>query len=421
MSKRRVVVTGVGLITPLGVGKEKVWQALCDGVSGTDRISKFDSSSFPTKIAGEVKDFNPDDSLEKKDIKRMDPFVQFGVAASIMAVEDAKLKLSLYDPQRVGVLVGTGFGGLQVLEKTHSLLLETGPHKVSPFFIPMMIANMAPGQISIHFGAKGPNSCTVTACAAGAHAIGEAYRIIQRGDAEVMIAGGTEASLTPLMLAGFCTMKATTTKNDEPQKASRPFEKYRDGFVPAEGAGIVVLEDMASALQRGANVYAEIIGYGLNSDAYHITAPDPQGDGALRCMEMALRDASIRPEDVDYINAHGSSTPLNDLCETIAIKRSFSEHSKNLTVSSTKSMTGHLLGATGGVEAIFTVLSIKEGIIPPTINYETPDPLCDLDYVPNEARKAKVKIALSNSFGFGGTNAVLIFREFNQNEDGHRE
>ena len=410
--KRRVVVTGLGAVTPLGIGAEKTWKALCAGKSGIGRISRFDTTNFQTKIAGEVKDFDPEDFLDKKQVRRMDSFVHYCMAATIMAMEDSKLEVANQDAERIGVLIGTGLGGLPTLEKNHTLLIEGGPKKISPFFIPMMIANMAPGQIAIHFGIKGPNTCVVTACAAGSHAIGDSYKLIQRGDADIVITGGTEATITPLNIGGFNAMKAISTNNDEPEKASRPFDKNRDGFVPAEGAGTIILEELELALKRGANIYGEIVGYGLTSDAFHITAPDPQGGGAARCMKMALLDANISPHEVDYINAHGTSTPMNDTIETIAIKTVFNEYSKKIPVSSTKSMTGHLLGAAGGVEAVFTILTIRDGIIPPTINYETPDPDCDLDYVPNVARRADVRIAISNSFGFGGTNATLVFKRF---------
>ncbi len=410
--KRRVLVTGLGAVTPLGVGMEKTWRALCEGKSGVNRISTFDTTDFQTKIAGQVKDFSPEDFLDKKQVRRMDSFVQYGMAAAIMAMEDSKLTVTDENAERIGVVVGTGLGGLPTLEKNHSMMLKGGPRKISPFFIPMMIANMAPGQIAIRFGIKGPNICVVTACAAGSHAIGDSYRLIQRGDVDAMVTGGTEATITPLNVGGFNALKAISTRNDEPQKASRPFEKDRDGFVPAEGAGIIVLEEMESALGRGAKIYAEIIGYGLTGDAYHITAPDPQGDGAARCMRMALNDAGISPAEVDYINAHGTSTPLNDVIETVAIKTVFNNHSKKVAVSSTKSMVGHLLGAAGGVEAIFSIMTIRDGIIPPTINYETPDPDCDLDYTPNVAKRADVSVAMSNSFGFGGTNAALVFKKF---------
>ncbi len=412
--EKRVVVTGLGTVNPLGVGMEKTWRALCEGRSGISRISTFDTTDFQTKIAGQVKDFSPEDFLDKKQVRRMDSFVQYGMAAAIMAMEDSKLTVTDENAERIGVVVGTGLGGLPTLEKNHSMMLKGGPRKISTFFIPMMIANMAPGQIAIRFGIKGPNICVVTACAAGSHAIGDSYRLIQRGDVDAMVTGGTEATITPLNVGGFNALKAISTRNDEPQKASRPFDKDRDGFVPAEGAGIIVLEEMESALGRGAKIYAEIIGYGLTGDAYHITAPDPQGDGAARCMRMALNDAGISPAEVDYINAHGTSTPLNDVIETVAIKTVFNNHSKKVAVSSTKSMVGHLLGAAGGVEAIFSIMTIRDGIIPPTINYETPDPDCDLDYTPNVAKRADVNVAMSNSFGFGGTNAALVFKKFEE-------
>ncbi len=376
------------------------------------RITKFDPTGFDTQIAAEVKDFVPENFMDKKDIRRMDIFIQYAVAAATLALEDAQLKITPANADRVGVVVGAGLGGLTTLEAFHKVLLEKGPGRISPFFIPMLIVNEAPGQISMRFGAKGPNTSVVTACATGNHNIGDAWRIIQRGDADAVIAGGVEATITPLAVAGFNAMKALSTRNAEPEKASRPFDKDRDGFVIGEGSGIIILEELQGALDRGAKIYAEIIGYGLTGDAYHITAPAPEGEGAARCMAMALKSAGIEPEEVDYINAHGTSTDYNDLYETMAIKKVFKEHAKKLAVSSTKSMIGHLLGGAGGVEAIFTVLTICRGIIPPTINYQTPDPGCDLDYVPNVARKASVRVALSNSFGFGGTNAVLAFKKF---------
>lgn len=411
---RRVVITGLGAITPLGGDAQRSWSAVCEGRSGIRRITRFDPTPFRTQIAGEVQEFRPEEFLDRREIRRMDLFVQYAVVAARMAVEDAALSLQEEEPQRVGVIVGTGFGGLITLERNHIALLNQGPQRVSPLFLPMMIANMASAQVSIHLGAKGPNSCVVTACATGAHCIGDAFRVIQRGDAEVMIAGGTEATLTPLMVAGFDAMRAMSTRNDEPERASRPFDRERDGFVPAEGAGVMVLEELEHARRRGARIYAELIGYGLTGDAYHVTAPDPEGDGAARCMAMALRDAGISPAEVDYINAHGTSTPLNDVVETMAIKRVFGEHAYRVPVSSTKSMTGHLLGAAGSVEAIFTVLAIRDGIIPPTINLEEPDPQCDLDYVPQRARRQEVRVAMSNSFGFGGANAVLVFRKLEE-------
>ena len=410
--RRRVVVTGMGMVSPLAIGVEETWQALIQGKSGVARITKFDPTGFDTQIAAEVKNFAPENFMDKKDIRRMDIFIQYAVAAATLALEDAQLKITPVNADRVGVVVGAGLGGLTTLEAFHKVLLEKGPGRISPFFIPMLIVNEAPGQISMRFGAKGPNTSVVTACATGNHNIGDAWRIIQRGDADAVIAGGVEATITPLAVAGFNAMKALSTRNDEPEKASRPFDKDRDGFVMGEGSGIIILEELQQALDRGAKIYAEIIGYGLTGDAYHITAPAPEGEGAARCIAMALKSAGIEPEEVDYINAHGTSTDYNDLYETMAIKTVFQEHAKKLAVSSTKSMIGHLLGGAGGVEAIFTVLTICRGIIPPTINYQTPDPGCDLDYVPNVARKASVRVALSNSFGFGGTNAVLAFKKF---------
>lgn len=409
---RRVVITGLGMVSPLGIGVEKTWQALIQGKSGVVRITKFDPTGFDTQIAAEVKDFVPENFMEKKEIKRMDIFIQYAMASAMMALEDAQLPITPQNADRVGVVVGAGLGGLTTIESFHKVLMEKGPGRISPFFIPALIVNEAPGQISIRFGAKGPNYSVVTACATGNHNIGDAWRMIQQGDADAIIAGGVEATITPLAVSGFNAMKALSTRNHEPEKASRPFDKDRDGFVMGEGCGIIILEEMNSALDRGAKIYAEIIGYGLNGDAYHITAPAPDGEGAARCMAMALKSAGISPEEVDYINAHGTSTDYNDLYETMAIKAVFKEHAKKLAVSSTKSMTGHLLGGAGGVEAIFTVLTIHRGVIPPTINYDTPDPECDLDYVPNVARMADVRVALSNSFGFGGTNAVLIFKKF---------
>jgi len=409
---RRVVITGLGMVSPLGIGVEKTWQALVQGKSGVARITKFDPTGFDTQIAAEVKDFVPENFMEKKEIKRMDIFIQYAMASAMMALEDAQLPITPQNADRVGVVVGAGLGGLTTIESFHKILMEKGPGRISPFFIPALIVNEAPGQISIRFGAKGPNSSVVTACATGNHNIGDAWRMIQRGDADAIIAGGVEATITPLAVSGFNAMKALSTRNHEPEKASRPFDKDRDGFVMGEGCGIIILEEMKRALDRGAKIYAEIIGYGLNGDAHHITAPAPDGEGAARCMAMALKSAGISPEEVDYINAHGTSTEYNDLYETMAIRAVFKEHAKKLAVSSTKSMTGHLLGGAGGVEAIFTVLTIHRGAIPPTINYDTPDPECDLDYVPNVARMADVRVALSNSFGFGGTNAVLIFKKF---------
>jgi 3-oxoacyl-[acyl-carrier-protein] synthase II len=410
--KRRVVVTGVGLVVPIGIGVETAWKNACEGKSGIGVLTRFDHDGFETKIAGEVKGFNPELYIEKKEIKKMDLFIQYAVAAAKEALEDAQLKIVPEIAERVGVIVGTGLGGLPSLEKYHSVLLEKGPSRITPFFIPMLIANLASGHIAIQFGAKGPNTCVVTACATGAHCIGDAFRAIVYGDADAAIAGGTEANITPLTIGGFNAMRALSTRNDEPEKASRPFEKNRDGFVVAEGAGILILEELESAMKRKAKIYAELVGYGYTGDAYHITAPCPDGDGAARCMRMALKDAGLRPEEIEYINAHGTSTPLNDLTETQAIKAVFGAHAKKIPVSATKSMTGHLLGAAGSTEAVFSVLTIRDSIIPPTINYEEADPECDLDYVPNVARRKPVNVAMSNAFGFGGTNATLIFRRF---------
>jgi len=412
MSSRRVVVTGLGMVSPLGTGVEKSWQALLQGKSGVGKITKFDPTGFDTQIAAEVKDFVPENFIDKKEMKRMDIFIQYAMAAAVMAMEDAQLKITPANADRVGVVVGAGLGGLTTIEAFHKTLMERGPGRISPFFIPMLIVNEAPGQISMRFGAKGPNASVVTACATGNHNIGDSWRMIQRGDADAIIAGGVEATITPLAVSGFNAMKALSTRNGEPEKASRPFDKNRDGFVMGEGSGIIILEELTRALDRGAKIYAEIVGYGLTGDAYHITAPSPDGEGAARCMQMALASGGIAPEQVDYINAHGTSTYYNDIYETIAIKTVFKEHAKKLPISSTKSMTGHLLGGAGGVEAIFTILTLYQGIIPPTINYETPDPDCDLDYVPNVARKMEVRMALTNSFGFGGTNAVLAFKKF---------
>ena len=410
--KRRVVVTGLGLITPLGTGTQKTWEGIRKGASGVDRITSFDTADFPVQIAGEVKDFNPEDFIERKEIKKMDVFIQYALSAGSMAIENAGMKITEANADRVGVIVGAGIGGIQTIERYHSVLLENGQRRISPFFIPMLITNLAAGQISMRFGARGPNSCVTTACAAGTHAIGDSFKIIQRGDADAMIAGGSESAITPLTIAGFANMKALSTRNDTPQKASRPFDVERDGFVIAEGAGIVVLEELEVALARKAKIYAEVTGYGMTADAYHMTAPDPEGRGVINCMRMALRDAGLAPEAVDYINAHGTSTPYNDKHETSAIKHVFGEHAHQLAVSSTKSMTGHLLGAAGGVEAAICALALSEGIIPPTINYEYPDPECDLDYVPNHARHVDLENVLSNSFGFGGTNACIVLKKY---------
>jgi 3-oxoacyl-[acyl-carrier-protein] synthase II len=409
---RRVVVTGVGMVSPLGTGVQSNWESACAGRSGIGPITKFDVSDFPCQIAGEVKDFNSEDFMDKQQIRRFDVFIHYAVASARMAMEDSGLKIDEANAHRVGCITGSGLGGLTMLEHYHSVLLEKGPRKISPFFIPGMIANMAPGQIAIEFGAKGPNLSIETACAASAHAVGEAFRFIREGIADAMITGGAEAVVTPLALGGFCSMRALSTRNQEPQKASRPFDLNRDGFVMGEGAGLLVLEALEPALKRGANIYAEVVGYGLSGDAYHVSAPDPEGEGAISCMKMALDYAGLKPEDVDYINAHGTSTKLNDASECKAIKAVFGDHAHKVAISSTKSMTGHLLGGAGGVEAIFTVLAVKHGLIPPTINYETVDPDCDLDFVPNVARKTEIRAAMSNSFGFGGTNATLLFRPF---------
>lgn len=414
MNKKRVVITGLGMITPLGIGVKGSWESLIAGRSGIKRITQFDSSNFPTKIAGEVQDFNPEDYIEYKEIKKMDRFIHFAIAATKMAIDDSGLRITDSNAEKVGVIVGSGIGGLRAIEHYHSVLLEKGPRRITPFFIPMLVINLASGQISIRFGAKGPNSAVATACATGSHSIGDAYKIIQRGDADAMIAGGTEAVITPLGIGGFNAMKALSTRNDEPGKASRPFDIDRDGFVMGEGAGIVILESLESALDRGAKVYAEIVGYGMTADAYHITSPVPDGEGAARCMKMALKDGGADPSEIDYINAHGTSTKYGDEIESKAIKTVFGEHAYKVAVSSTKSMTGHLLGAAGGVEAVISVLSIYNGIIPPTINLDKPDPECDLDYVPYKSRKITVNYALSNSFGFGGTNACLLFKKFEE-------
>ena len=406
---RRVVVTGLGLVTPLGTGVEKTWKALCAGESGIGRITRFDPTGYDAQIAGEVKDFDPAQFIEKKEIKKMDTFIHYAVGASQLAVDDAKLKVAPEEATRVGVYIGSGIGGLGSIEHYHDVLREKGPGRVSPFFIPMTIINLASGQVAIRVGAKGPNSCAVTACATGNHCIGDAYRLIQRDDADVMIAGGAEAAITPLGVAGFASAKALSFRNDDPTKASRPFDKDRDGFVLGEGAGVVVLEEFEQARARGARIYAEVIGYAMNSDAYHITAPPEEGEGAVRCMEMALKDAGVAKTDIGYINAHGTST-MADAIETKAIKHVFGEQAYRIPVSSTKSMTGHLLGAAGGIEAVFSILALHHGILPPTINLDHPDPACDLDYVPNTARSVQTQVVLSNSFGFGGVNACLLFR-----------
>jgi 3-oxoacyl-[acyl-carrier-protein] synthase II len=410
--KRRVVVTGMGMVTPLGVGTEASWQALCQGRSGVGPVSHFDASQFRTRIAAEVKGFNPLDFIDRKLARRGDRFIHFALAAARMALEDSKLKITSANAERVGVSVGTAMGGIESIERNHELLIKGARQQISPFFVPSFLCNMATGQVAIEFGAKGANMCTVTACASGTHAIGDAAIVIQRGEVDAMIAGGTEAAIRPLVFAGLDPLKVMSARNDEPEKASRPFDKERDGFVIGEGAGMVILEELESAQERGAKIYGEVLGYGLNSDAYHITAPDPDGAGAASCMRLALKDAGISPGQVDYINAHGTSTVLNDLSETRAIKSVFGELSHKIPVSANKSMMGHMWAGAGVTEAIASLLTIRDGIIPPTINYETPDPECDLDYVPNKARKAEVKIVLSNSFGFGSTNGCLILGKF---------
>ena len=406
------MVTGIGLVTPLGTGVEKTWQSLCEGKSGIGRITRFDPSELPSQIAAEVKDFDPADFIDKKEIKKMDRFIQFGIAAARMAVEDARLEITEATADRVGVYVGAGIGGLPAIESNHIKFLEGGIKKLTPFFIPMVIINLVSGHIAIMVGAKGPNSAVVTACATGTHAIGDAFKIIQRGDADIMIAGGTESTISPLAVGGFCAMRALSVRNDEPEKASRPFDAMRDGFVMGEGAGVVILEELTLAEKRGAKIYAEVCGYGMTGDAYHITSPAPEGVGAARCMNATLKDAGLSPDDISYINAHGTSTKFNDENESSAIKAVFGKKAYDIPVSSTKSMTGHLLGAAGGIEAVFSVLAIDRSVIPPTINYEFPDPECDLDYVPNKSRASNVDVALSNSFGFGGTNACILFRKF---------
>jgi len=408
--KRRVVVTGMGIISPLGIGVEDNWSAIKNGVSGIGLIKSFDTEDFPIKFAGEVKDFDAEQFMSHKEVKKMDRFIHFAVAASDYALKDAGYEITEKNAERIGVQVGVGLGGLPAIEKFHNIFKEKGVRKISPFFIPMVIANLASGQVSIHSGAKGPNSCVVTACATGTHSIGDAARLIQYGDADAMIAGGTESVITPLCIGGFHAAKALSTRNNDPQGASRPFDKNRDGFVIGEGCGVVFLEEYEAAKKRSAKIYGEIKGYALNGDAYHITSTAPNGEGAARCMHLALKDARINDDEVQYINAHGTSTGADSM-ETQAIKSVFGSHANSLAVSSTKSMTGHLLGAAGGVEAIFSLLAIRDGILPPTINYNTPDPECDLDYVPNKSRELKINIAVSNSFGFGGTNAVLVFKK----------
>jgi len=411
--KRRVVITGMGAISPLGSDLNTLWNNLVNGKSGVSTITAFDASELPTRIAAEVKDFNPEDYIDRRDVRRMDRFVHFAVAASMLALQDAELNIGTNaDPERTGVIIGSGIGGLGTWEEQHTTLLEKGHKRVSPFFIPMMIANMASGYVSMLTGAKGPNTTIVTACATGSHSIGDSARIIERGDADVMICGGAEATIRMVGMTGFCALRAMSTRNDEPERASRPFDVDRDGFVMGEGSGVLVLESLEHALQRGARIYAEVIGYGMSADAHHMTDPAPGGEGAVRCMRMAIRDAGIEAADIDYINAHGTSTPVGDKSEIAAIKTVFGEHASSVMVNSTKSMTGHLLGAAGGLEAIISALVIGHGVVPPTINVDNQDPECDLDVVPNEARQAKVDIAMSNSFGFGGHNATLILKRY---------
>jgi 3-oxoacyl-[acyl-carrier-protein] synthase II len=400
------------VVAPNGIGTETFWENLVAGVTGIDRITRFDASHHDSKIAGEIKGFDPLLYMEKKEVKKMDRFIHYALASAIMAIDDARLKFEESERSRIGTLIGTGMGGVPALEESHNVLLEKGPGRISPFFIPSIITNLASGQIAMRYGFRGPNSCVSTACATGNHAIGDSLELIKRGAADVMIAGGSEAVITPLTIGGFSAMKALSTRNDEPHRASRPFDKGRDGFVMGEGAGVLVIEELQHALRRGAKIYAELVGYGMSADAYHMTAPEPEGLGAIASMRLALEAARLSPEDVDYINAHGTSTPVGDTAETRAIKQVFGGHAYRLAVSSVKSMTGHLLGAAGGVESLATVLTIYHGLIPPTINYDEPDPGCDLDYVPNKARQAEVRVALTNSFGFGGTNATLVFKQY---------
>ena len=409
---RRVVVTGLGLVTPVGNSVPITWTALVEGRSGADYIKKFDAEKFPVRFACEVKDFDPLNYVEKKEARKMGAFIQYAIAASQEAVADSGLQITDDVAESVGTYISSGIGDFWAIEREHEKLLKDGPGRVSPFFIPSAIVNLASGQVSIRHNAKGPNSATATACSAGAHAIGDSFKIIQRGDADAMICGGAESAITPMSVAGFAALRALSTRNGDPQHASRPFDLGRDGFVIGEGAGIVILEELEFAKRRGAQIYAEIAGYGMTGDAFHITMPDDSGSGAVRVMQKALNDAKVQPEKVEYVNAHGTSTPYNDKFETMAIKKTFGEHSRKIAISSTKSMTGHLLGAAGGVEAVFSILSIKHNILLPTINYEAPDPECDLDYIPNQAREATIQYALSNSFGFGGTNAALLFKRY---------
>ncbi|WP_195939798.1 beta-ketoacyl-ACP synthase II [Romboutsia sp. 1001713B170131_170501_G6] len=410
--KKRVVITGLGCVTPIGNNKEDFWKNIKAGVCGIDTVTRFDASTFQTQIAGEVKDFNPEEYINKKEIKRLDKFTQYAIAASKMAVEDAKLNLDSINKDRMGVIIGTGIGGVETIEQQHKILLDKGNKRVSPFLVPMMIGNMASGQVSIFLGAKGANTNVCTACASGTHSIGDAFKIVQRGDADIMVAGGSEAPITPLAFAGFCNMKAMSTRNDDPKTASRPFDKDRDGFIMGEGSGVLILEELEHALKRNANIYAEIVGYGLTADAYHMTTPAENGEGAARSMEMALKDGEVPIEEVDYINAHGTSTYYNDKLETQAIKTVFKEKAYDICVSSTKSMTGHLLGAAGGVEAVVCAMSIKDNFIPPTVNVQNVDEELDLDYVLDKGRNKKVRYALSNSLGFGGHNASIVLKKY---------
>ncbi len=413
MEKRRVVVTGLGAVTPIGNSKDEFWKALLEGRSGVGRLTQFDPSGFDCRIAAEVKDFDPSRYITNpKELRRMERFVQFAVYCAKAAVDDASLDLLNEDPYRIGVIVGSGIGGLKTIQDQTLVWKERGPSRLGPLLIPMLIVNMAPGQISINLGIKGPNSCVATACATGNHSIGEAFRLIQHGYADVMVSGGTESAIVETAVGGFCALKALSKRNNEPEKASRPFDKNRDGFVMGEGCGIAILESLEHAQKRGARIYAELMGYGMSGDAYHMTAPSPNGEGAAMCMKLTLQDGGIKPEEVSYINAHGTSTELNDKIETLAIKKVFGQQAYKIPVSSTKSMTGHLLGAAGGVEFIACVMAVKEDTIPPTINYEIPDPDCDLDYVPNKARKARVNVAISNAFGFGGHNACIAVKKF---------
>jgi 3-oxoacyl-[acyl-carrier-protein] synthase II len=412
--RRRVVVTGVGLLCSVGSNTGECWKAICEGRSGIGPITQFDPTGFNCRIAGEVKGFDPTRWIEKKEVKKMGRFIQFAIASADLALAESGLKCTEETAERTGVFIGSGIGGFEVIEREHKNLLEKGPGRISPFFIPASIVNLASGYVSIRHGAKGPNSAVATACTTGAHAVGDSFKIIQRGDADAMICGGTEATITPMGVGGFAAMRALSQRNDEPERASRPWDAGRDGFVVGEGAGILILEELEFAKRRGATILAEIVGYGMSADAFHITSPSEDGDGAYRVMRNAMKDAGVQPEQIAYINAHGTSTELGDKLETVAIKRAFGEHAYKLMVSSTKSMTGHLLGGAGGLEAGITVLAVREGVAPPTINYETPDPDCDLDYVPNTARKADILYALSNSFGFGGTNGSLIFKRYSE-------